>query len=330
MRLAALLAASVLAACAQAQEISLDASAAVKCLAPAAAQRGVPEYPFEAFKAGMGGSVTVRLTFDASDAGPEVEVLEKVGDDAFVDAVKQHVRVLRVPCLDRAQSPVRLLQQYVFKPDQRQVYWSRAQDLADTARREMFNCLTHRSGHLAPDYPELALRDEIQGRVLSRLVFEAADRPPKATLYSRRYARPLARHVERWVDGLRLPCFAGPPASAQLTWLFKFAGERTYGFRDVTLRGLLASVKGIEHQTLAFDFNTMNCPFDLRVRYLQPYLPNGVGEVGDRNPVRREFLDWLSGIELKLPDETIDAVFADTFTLTVPCLKIDLKPKEKS
>ena len=194
----------------------------------------------------------------------------------------------------------------------------------------MLECVKHPSGQKSPDYPRRALEGDVQGRVWSRLVFEAPDRPPKVTVQSRSQARLLAREVADWVPDLRMPCHAGAPVAADWTWVFRLEGLGAFGFGDVSLRALLANIKGIERQTVAFDFTTMGCPFEVRLRYLQPYLPNQVGEFGSRNAARRPFLDWLAATELKLTDTTLDAVFADNFTLQVPCLKIDLKPKEKS
>ena len=116
MRGVSLLWALALAACAQAQEVSLDTSAAIRCLTPLAEQRGAPDFPFDAFKAEKGGRVKVKLTFNAPDRAPQVEVLEQEGDGEFVTSVKQHVGAFRVPCLGTAESPVRLTQDYVFQP----------------------------------------------------------------------------------------------------------------------------------------------------------------------------------------------------------------------
>ena len=312
---------------AQAQQVALDTSAVVRCLTPAADVRGTPDYPFDALKSGTDGRVKVRLSFSAVDQPPRVEVLE--GDGAFVDAVKQHVREFRVPCLSAADAPAQLTQEYVFRRDRRQVLWSHLEDLADARRREMLKCVAHASGQKSPDYPYRARQESVQGRVLARLVFDAADRPPKATVHARKNARLLEREVAQWVEDLRMPCHTGSPLAADWTFVFRFEGDAAYGFGGVSLRALLASIKDIQRQTVAFDFNTMGCPFDLRLHYLQPYMPNSVGQVGSHDAARRPFLDWLSKAELNLPAATQDAVFADFADLHIPCLKINLKPQEK-
>ena len=41
----------------------------------------------------------------------------------------------------------------------------------------------------------------------------------------------------------------------------------------------------------------------------------------------RPLIDWLRAAELGLPARQLDAVFADRFTLHVPCVRFDLQPK---
>lgn len=327
-RLAWLLTAAA-ASLAQAQQVTLEPSAAVRCLTPAADQRGAPDYPFDAFKAERGGRVKVRLTFHHADEAPDVEVLERDGDAEFATSVRKHVDTFRVPCLSAAETPVQLTQEYIFKPDQRRIVWTHPQDQADAQRSKMLACVAHESGDKAPSYPRAQLSDGVQGRVLARLSFEAADRPPKINVFSRGYALGLARAIERWAEGYRMPCHVGAPVAGYWVFVFLFQGDGYYGFQDISLRQWIGNIKDIQKQTVAFDLNTMGCPFDLRIAYRQPYLPNGVGEVGSHDPARRPFLDWLAASELKLSESALDAVFADSARLHVPCLKIDLKPKEK-
>ena len=310
-----------------AQEVTLQPSAAVRCLTPVAERRGEPEYPFADYKLGKRGRVKVQMRFNTAAGSPEVTVLESDGGDAFVDAVKAHVREFRVPCMGADEAPVTLTQIYVFRPDERKVHWSLPLDSDDDVRRGLLACVRHESGDKAPDYPVAARRSETQGRVLALLRFDAADRPPTVQVMARPSASVLAREVEAWVKGYRMPCHAGSPVEALRTFFFRL-GDDTYGFKPLTLLSLLGSVRGIRQQTVQFDFTTMACPFVLKFDYRRPYLPNAVGEVGTSEPARRALLDWLAGVELDLSASTLDSVFGDTAVVTVPCMKIDLKPKE--
>ena len=312
-----------------AQVVTLEPSAAVRCLTPVPAQRGEPEYPFGAFKRGDKGRVKVELEFTSTDKRPAVKVLESEGDDNFIDAVKAHVREFRVPCMSAAEVPVRLVQEFVFQPDASRVSWTPLSDSADGGRRELLKCVRHVSGSKAPPYPFDARRRGVQGNVLTRLRFDSADSAPQAQVFARPVAQALADVVEEWAKGYRMPCHAGAPVEGVWSYQFRFEGD-AFGFKPLTLLQLMKHVRGIDRQTLQLDTSTMACPFDLRLSYRQPSMPNAVGEVAVGNPSRRALLEWLSHIELDLPRQALDSVFGDTAFLFVPCMKIDLKPKEKS
>ena len=165
--------------------------------------------------------------------------------------------------------------------------------------------------------------------VLARLRFVAADQPPQVQLFFRPASAPLANAVETMVKGYRMPCFEGAEA-INSTWefFFRLDGLPAFGFKALTLPLFISHVHGIKAQTLQMDTSTMGCPFDLRFAYLQPYMANTVAEIGDRDPARRPLLAWLAAQHLDLPRRALDAVFADSTVITVPCARIDLKPKE--
>ncbi|MBI5257154.1 MAG: hypothetical protein HY855_11685 [Burkholderiales bacterium] len=325
------LAGILLAGPALAQQVDIEPSRALGCLTPAAAQRGAPDYPHLAYKRERPGRVKVELLFAAPDAAPEVKVVETVGDDdqvdLFIDAVKRHVRSFRVPCLDASGDTARLSFDYVFKPDDRRVIWNEPTDLDRKAVRAMVSCVIHTGGKEKPDYPLSALNAGLQGRVLSRLRFEAPDKPPAAEVFSRPSARLLRYAIEHWVERLRMPCHDGK-RPIEATWSFSFVLEgESYGFRPgLSLRQVLPMVRGIHEATLAHDFTTMGCPFDVTLQYRRPDLPNLVGERGDHDPARRPFLDWLARVEFDLPRNMLDAVYGDTLEFQVPCVKLNLNP----
>lgn len=55
-----------------------------------------------------------------------------------------------------------------------------------------------------------------------------------------------------------------------------------------------------------------------------------VSEREDHNPARGALLKWLADVQFNMPDEEIDGIYAEKLKFTVPCVKIKLKPKEKS
>jgi len=103
-----------------------------------------------------------------------------------------------------------------------------------------------------------------------------------------------------------------------------------YGFKDITFLQYLRHVKDLREQTLVADTTTMGCPFDVSLIYRKPHLHNIVGQLGGGHPARRPLLDWLAQAELQLPRQSLTSVFGDEVRFTVPCIKINLKPKEKS
>lgn len=312
-----------------AQQVTLAPSAAIECLTPPPEGRGDIEYPFAELKSGVTGRVRIEARFTVPEGPPELTVLESDGGDVFVSAVKTFMRSWRVPCLPPSGGDARLVQEYVFKPDTRRVYWARTEDAADPRRRELLGCFRHESGRKAPDYPSAALRQQVQGRVVARLRFEAADRSPVVQVHARRSARDLQDAIETWVRGYRMPCLTGGPIDVEIVFVYRLEGD-AFGFKPLLLTELLGSVKGIREQRLVLDTTTMGCPFDLRFIYFQPFLKNQVGSIGSSDPAREPLLRYLADIELDMRARSLDAIFADRTTVTVPCLKIDLNPKEKS
>ena len=321
---------------AAAQTFTLDPSPATRCLTPQPEQRAWPEYPFAAWKLGQKGRVLVELSFTSADKKPALKVLESEGDGdskrQFVDAVRTHVETYRVPCLDaNATAPARLQMEFVFKPDQREARGSGPVEPGAKRSAELMKCVAHTSGKKAPAYPIDAQRLELQGRVLARLHFNSADQPPQAQVLGRPVSRPLVQAIEAFVQGYRMPCFDGAdPVDATYDFNFVLDGARGYGFKPLDLLTFMRSVQGIQKQALQFDTTTMACPFEVKFQYRQPYMNNWVGEFDNNSPARRPLLNWLADQHLDLKPRALDAVFADSTVITVPCAKIDLKPQETS
>lgn len=335
MRAVLLLTAGLLAAqIAVAQPTSLEPSAAVLCLTPPTAERGVPEFPTAAYVLKLTGRVKVQLRFTGPALSPAVTVLEQAGDDSFVGAVRAHVSTLRAPC-QSGEQPVDVVIDFVFRPDEPRPA-PRPQDAESARWEQMASCLTNPVAGTGPDYPAAALRRNLQGRVLAEMRFDAADRPPTVRLLPRTGgdAADQRRHpsevflepLREWTAGYRLPCLQGAPITLVQTYVYRIEGDH-FGFRPgLGLREVLAMVQGVRQQRLQFDFTTMGCPFDVSLRYRQPNLSNEVLELGNSAPARGPFLDWLREVRLDLPAKSLDAVYGDDLRFTVPCLKIDLIP----
>lgn len=317
-------------AMAAAQTPLIEPSVALSCLTPAKEQRGVPEYPFDAWKRRQAGRVQVELAFGGPDSTPEVRVLSHEGDDSFVEAVKAHVRQLRVPCLDEQTPHARLAFDFVFRPDERKAVAADPTDPDREASIRKAACIRHVDGREAPAYPTAARDENIQGRVFLEMRFTGPDTPPEATVFSATGRGPLHRAVANWAAGARMPCFDGPaPVTVSVTYVYVMSGKGAYGFKPLTLPKFLGAVRDIRRQRLEFDFTRLDCPFDVRLTYLQPGRKNVVAQLDDNNPARQPFIEWLKGVQLDLPASSLEAVYADSLTLTVPCTKLNLNSQEQ-
>lgn len=326
-------AAALAAAAAPAQKLELEPTPALACLTVTDPKRIEPEYPFDAFKRARPGSVTVLLRFSAPDRAPEVVVEQGEDDPSFERAVREHATALRVPCLRAQDGTVSLRRTYRFMPDDRHLEVGAPTDPDTERRHELLRCANHpertegRQG--TPDYPLNARRAEVQGRVLALLRFTRADAPPQITLHRRPSARVFDDAVELWARQYRLPCFeAGKDRPVELSVVFEYfmEGNSAFGFRPMSLPALVPHIRGIRAQTFQADTNTMQCPFDVHLFYRQPNMPNGVTSVGAHVAARAPLLAWLRTIELDVGSRALDGIYADTALITVPCVKIDLKP----
>jgi hypothetical protein len=311
-------------------EPRLERPAEADCVVDSEPKDPALEYPFLEYKEATPGKVRLELHFTGPTLRPAVKVLQSEGGDAFVKAAREYVDRLRMPCMQVTERGVRLVQDYIFSPDLRKPVPS-ALDMADAPRRkELLACLKTPAVD-DRDYPQEAQRRNLQGRVVVEAEFTSADQAPKLTLHHRRNARILAQAAERTASKLRLPCFAAgqdEPLKVSFVYVYRFDGE-AYGFKPLTLVQLLPAVKGIRPQGLKLDTRAMGCPIDLRFFYRQPHLPNSVEELGNSQASREPLLKWLRGVELDLPEATLDSVYGDTADIAVPCININIPPQPK-
>ncbi len=312
-----------------AQEQVIEPSAALRCMTPSADLRGTPEYPFQAFKLDQAGRVKVTLSFADAQSAPQVQVDEAEGGDEFVEEVRKHVRLLRVPCHGSGALPSQVNMEFVFRPDARQVYWAESSLQEDQRQRAAVGCLRHVSGDTKPHYPLLALNQEMQGRVLARVTFRNREGAPDVEIVGLSRLARLNNSVEEWTHGYRLPCLDGPPVTVTYVYAFVIEGN-SYGFRPgLTLRHVLSLAKGLKATGMRLDTTTMACPFDLRLTYLQPMQLNNVGEVGNVVPTRQPLIQWMRVLQFDVPQTTQTSLFADQANIHVPCMKIDIKPQQE-
>lgn len=310
-------------------------SAGVACLTPALADRAQVEYPEQRLLRKDGAFFHLELRFTEPDRPPSTRVVEVPVSEGqppteadFVDAAVRYARQLRMPCLAPGGEPVTLRQTFHFVPnDGRRVSVSVPANAEPTPGQRSFDCLAPVRGEsLWPAYPRRALERGLQGSVIARLRIESADRAPEITILAEpNSSSEFGRELRRAVQNLRSPCHEGPPVQMGQIFTYRIQDGRRVLLRDMTLRQLAGFMKSYPAPAY-FDTGAMQCPFDLRVQYLAPYLGNRVWQIGTPVAERVPLMTWLQKVELDLDDEAANMVLGDSFTLTVPCIKLDLQP----
>lgn len=282
-------------------------------------------YPKRMAQTKTGGVVRVKLTFASPTSAPRAEVFFDTVGDVFREAVLERVDTYRLPCLRPGDAPVAMSQEFVFTPDEsRPVMWSPPRDEQSANGRRVNACLT--GADKVPDYPRSRIDATANGVVFARYTFTAPDAAPAVEVLFDGSGGRFAETVKRYAANLRVPCMAPGDAKFSVVQNFRFTmtGTRQTLLRDVTLATFVKGLDKLEEQHVRFDFATMGCPFDVRLVLRQPVLPNQVGEVERNDPNRREFIEWLKQVSLKMPERDRAQVLGDSMTLSVPCGTLDL------
>jgi hypothetical protein len=307
-----------------AADMALAPSPALACLTLPAGAAARPEYPPEALERKEGGEVRVQLVFRYPDQKPDVKILHSTDVDQLDDVVKKHVLQYRVPCMKPGDGPVTLLQEYAFDPDGRsRVMASAPRDEADIARAAQMKCLRHEIAGSKPTYPQEALRRDEQGTLLAKMHFTAPDKPPALDWVAASPHKSLSRSVERYAEGLTLPCLDDGPVDIIIAYQFVIDGGARTVFKDTNLVTLLGASKDLAKPAF-FDLNTMSCPFDVRVSYHRPFADNSVQQLDTLNPARQPLLDWLAGLTMNLKQAEQLRLYGNKMIVRIPCGKIDL------
>jgi hypothetical protein len=319
----------MLAAClpAYGQQPWLGPSPYLSCLTRAPGAPPTPEYPAPLLKGKVEAGINIELEFWAPDAAPVVRVAKDSPYDDFDDSIKNYARHFRLPCLAAGAKPVILTQRYHFNPtDGRKIMPPITEDAGLPGRQVEADCYTHifKGSRPEPPKPGRGIRDRDEGKVLARLTFHSPTAAPQIKFLAEIGGPSYRRSVEPYAKGLRVPCLKQElgPLVIDIFFMFMLEGEGKKVFRDMTLKDLLGITK--DPQPISADFNTMACPFDIRLTYLQPHVQNRVQEIETTNPARKPILEWLRNWRMNGAPDLQDALFADKFNLTIPCGRIEL------
>jgi len=317
--------AALWATAALAQDTQLAPSEALACLTPPLAERGVPVYPPDELERRDEGTVRVELVFSAPDAPPQVTVADDLSASfsSMRAAVRAHVAKLRVPCMVPGR-PVTLRQTYRFiAGDKRKVVGEPITDPAQLVRAQLLACVTHVQDVARAPYPRSALSAGLEGKVFVRLRFDKPDVRPEVERLSPRVQDALTRSVDMHVRDLRMPCLQQEPITVTQIYAFRLEGGARARFNPMSLVELLQAAEHVP-RPIFLDLNTMGCPFELRLRYLQPHMQNGLYQFEPANPARAPLLEWLSQIRLDLPRGSDNLLIGEETSVSIPCGTVDL------
>jgi hypothetical protein len=308
---------------AHAQRTLAAPSAAETCLTLTQGAATKPEYPEEALLRKAGGTVSVRMVFSDAESAPDVDLQGNRVAPLLMDVVRKHVAQYRVPCLKAGEPAVTMTQDFVFDPNGgRKVMHSDPVDVEAAQRQAQLACLKVVELPLRRDTPYGL--DGAAHLVITRMHFKAPDRAPEIEwLATPNLTTAVKEHVKAYAARMRLPCLKQGPVVGLQVFQFTSEDQQEVVLKDMSLKAWVGSAKAFPEPAY-FDFTTMGCPFEVRISYYQPYLPNRVAEFDTSNPARRTFLDWLAHVTLNLDEKTNMAVTGGRVVLAVPCGKLDL------
>jgi len=281
-------------------------------------------YPRQMAERKTGGVLRVKLTFQTPTSAPRAEVFYDTVGGVFREAVLERVDGYRLPCLRSGEVPLVMTQEFLFSPDEgRAIVWRPLRDERALASR-VTACIT--GADQPPNYPHSRINPNVNGTVFARYTFNASDAAPAVEILFDGGSTRFADVVRRYAANLRLPCLSaiGIPLTTFQSVRFVMEGARQTLLRDMPLATFVRALDKLEAEHVKFDFATMACPFDVRFVLRQPVLPNEVGEIERSDPNRREFIEWLKTVSLKIPERDRAQVLGDSMTLSVPCGVLDL------
>lgn len=274
----------------------------------------------------QGVVVRVRLDFADLNAAPEVSVIYNSGKQAYADAVVRRASKYRLSCWENASAPWAGIQDFQFTPESpRPVLISYVRpalvDGPSSARcvatgdspPSVRATLSERMG--------ISQKERRSGAVLVKIKFLSGDSPPSTEVVASTAGSGNEKTVLDHVSGYRWLCAGQTQSSLVFSQLFVFGIDPVV----TTLRqfiGLLdeASVRGPR-----FDFTSMNCPFEVRMTYLQPYLPNSISGTRGADNHRLAFDGWLQSVKFRPELTAGNRMVGRDLQFQAPCAILDLR-----
>ena len=313
---------SVSAAAQSALEVQAPASA-LACLQTHAGENAKPIYPADELTMLVAAKVRVQLTFRSSDSSPKVKVLTNTDTEVFARAVEDFVQRYRLPCFVSGSLPAVAIQDFAFEPgDGRKVFYGAVTD--EAPGKMDIACFVRPSDQ--PRYPVRAIDAGEAGTILAEVSFRGVNTEPSVRIIYGARSETLSASVERHMKSYRLVCPmpGAEPITATQTFIFRMTDKDRYALKDMNLVRFLKLVVPADLANANFNLNTMGCPFDVSVRVRRPHADNLVGEYGETDLRRQDFLKWVRGLSLNLPADLEPYLFDQKVKVSVPCLVLSL------
>ena len=295
----------------------VDTSTVVTCLDTKLNDGKPLIYPPELAERKLGALIRVRITFASAGSAPSVDVFYNSGSEEFADLVRRHVLGYRLPCVEKEAKPIVMTQEFSFWPgDDRKVLYGNVWE--EASAHSFKECIDFGKGK--PDFRGA-------GAVLVEMTFTSPSQGPTTRVIYQRGERSVVRSVLDVAGSYRRPCLSPTeqrPVTTQQMFRFSYSGSSSYVLKDMGLKQFLGFTENLTQRKVRFDFNTMNCPFDVRVTPYQPHAMNGVDQIERYDANRREFIEWMRTLVLKIPAKAMPDVMGTPILVSVPCLVLEL------
>ena len=259
-----------------------------------------------------------RLTFKASDAEPEVDVLWSDLGAAAKDQILAHLRSYRLPCLGAEDGPQAFVQEFWHWPQQVLpevgMLWPTRLDGAMPQPCDVGMAFVSK----------VPMGGLVKFLIKIRFKTDGSE-PDVEMVYQSGLDRRSVNVLRDYFRGLR-SCLDGRVPNAWFEVAFTLS-DRDSQAKPTGLLEMLGAVQGKSALRAHFDTNTMSCPFKFLWEFGQPTRRNSAGTASGYDANRTAFLGWLGTLKLDLSAREEAARFMDHMLVEVPCVVLNLAPE---
>ncbi len=271
--------------------------------------------------------VRVLLRFTSSDQPPVAEVIFKSGSDGLAERVLAHVAGYRLPCWTPETPVVMAVQEFSLSGGKSEFWWAAGAPegkKTPAAASSDPACVLPRGPFALSSAEERKLPDWLVN-VKAEIRFpDGVGTPPQVTVKSLTAPKAIVQAVKTYAEGYRTHC---PFDAASQEFVFRPAGQVKANFSQaLSLTAMLRASTPASRGSPFFDFNSMACPFSVKMEIQQPLGANIVEEIGPANPNRAAFLAWIEQLKLAMKPSELEYFLGQQALVDIPCGQMDLRP----